>query len=300
MRRRASRAPRPLAAAALALVAAVLLHAPRRAAAQIETAGYDNAGDTPGDAGPRVSVSNALPDGTRCAETVEEMAPLFAQMLTPDVADWTHPPGEAAGAPPKRYNISDFQEFVAHGGANPGQLVLIHNNSWYYFAHARAAQGGVVARRAATPEEREEGDNHPWVTAMHWWFEEAVTAWGWTCPGARARGVPRLYPVPYTTFTTYPTCLTYPCETPRARCAPRATPPPARTCRFAPPVLTRRAPGSALRRQRVPLRRPRPQHVHGAPLRRAQPVGVAQSGAQQRHPRPLHVWRQPQARAARG
>jgi hypothetical protein len=172
--------PRVRAAAALAL-AVVLLHC---VAAQLETAGYA-APDAEGGAGPHVQVSDVLPDGTRCAEREEELAPLFAQTLAPDLAAWTHPPGAAADAPPVRYNVSAFQDFVAHGGANRMQLIMVHQNKWYYYAHENA--DFVVVPRAATPEDHMGGSVHPWVGAMHWWFEEAVTAWGWSFPGACAR-----------------------------------------------------------------------------------------------------------------
>ena len=170
-------------ASVFALVAAAVLalHAPRGAVAQRETAGYASPVSTaPGDSGPFVTVADVLPDGTRCAETVEELAPLLALTLTPDIDAWAFPNGgAAAGAARVRYNISDFQAFVAHDHANRGELVMIHDNRMYYFGQRGDS---VVARRAPTPEDRIQFEVHAWIGAMQWWFDEAVTAWGWTFP----------------------------------------------------------------------------------------------------------------------
>ena len=126
-----------------------------------------------------VRVGDGVP-GVQCAESAAELAPLLAATLEPDIATWQR---SSDGAPAAAYTIADFEALV-RGGADRydgERLVLIYNNSWYYFKHARAS--AVATPRGATPETQVPHVT-TWVTATQWWFEEAVSVWNMTFPGA--------------------------------------------------------------------------------------------------------------------
>lgn len=147
--------------------------------AACDTSGYASGGDD-ADRGPPVRVGDGVA-GIQCAQSAAELAPLLAVTLEPDVAAWRRSGGGAAAAP---YTLADWEELV-RGGADQydgERLVLIYNNSWYYYMHARAS--AVATPRGATPEAVVLFVTS-WVTATQWWFEEAVTAWNMTFPGAR-------------------------------------------------------------------------------------------------------------------
>lgn len=138
-----------------------------------DTSGYATGPDTVSGR-PAVRVGDGVP-GVHCAQSAAELAPLFAVTLEPDVALWRN---RSAASP---YTVADWHKLVNSGADNHDgeRLVLIHNNSWYYFLHGRAS--AVASPRGPTPE-----SNVPfvssWVTATQWWFEEAVTAWNMTFP----------------------------------------------------------------------------------------------------------------------
>jgi hypothetical protein len=175
--RRAARALRTL----LALAAL-------RCSAALDTSGYaPPGGDDDNVAGGRVRVGAGVP-GVTCAASASDLAPLLSVTLEPDVAAW-RPGGAAAGAAGTGgegapFRIDAFERLVREGANRfeGERLVLIHNNSRYYFAHARAS--AVAARRGSTPEASVPFVS-PWVSATQWWFEEAVAVWNMTFPGAR-------------------------------------------------------------------------------------------------------------------
>lgn len=147
------------------------------AAAQ-ETSGYGPRNDAVDASGrPAVRVGAGVP-GVHCAETAEELAPLMAVTLEADLAKWR-----------RNYTMTDFERLVTESGLRDWRqgerLVLIHNNSWYYYAHKQEA--AVALPRGPTPEDRVHVTQfvHPWITATQWWFEEAVSAWNMTFPGAQ-------------------------------------------------------------------------------------------------------------------
>ncbi len=150
--------------------------------AYADTSGYAPAGNGAGNA-TSVRVGDGVP-GVKCAEGAADLAPLLAVTLEPDIATWQRS-GSAA------YTMADWQALVRSGADrfNGERLVLIHNNSWYYFEHALAS--AVVTPRGATPETTVEHVSS-WVTATQWWFEHAVSSWNMTFPGAlRGAGLRR-------------------------------------------------------------------------------------------------------------
>ena len=126
-----------------------------------------------------VRVGDGVP-GIRCAENAVDLAPLLAATLEPDIAAWQRSSDSATAAP---YTIADWEALVRGGADRFGgeRLVLIYNNSWYYFKHVQVS--AVATPRGATPETTVPFVTS-WVTATQWWFEEAVSAWNMTFPGA--------------------------------------------------------------------------------------------------------------------
>jgi hypothetical protein len=179
---------------------ALLALAALRCSAAHGTSGYappgDDAAAAAGGAAP-VRVGAGVP-GVACAASAADLAPLLRDTLEPDVAAW-RPGGAAAVAAAAVYaganatvapfRMDAFERLVRDGASryDGERLVLIHNNSWYHFAHARAA--AVVTRRGAMPEDSVTFVS-PWVSATQWWFEEAVAVWNMSFPGAW-RAAPR-------------------------------------------------------------------------------------------------------------
>jgi hypothetical protein len=158
------------------LLALLALHC----VAAFETSGYAPGDGAPAGGGrPFVRVGDGVP-GVRCAESAAELAPLLAVTLAPDIATWQRSGAGASAAP---YTLADWAELVRAGADryDGERLVLIHNNSWYYYAHARAS--AVSTPRGLTPEASVPFVSL-WVSATQWWFEEAVSAWNMTFPGA--------------------------------------------------------------------------------------------------------------------
>jgi hypothetical protein len=185
-RRRAALRPRVRAAVGRALLAAALCASLLRPAAASDMAGYapPEAEAAGGNASaPRVRVGSVADS---CTGEEADLAPLLALTLDRDIAAWRARAGAAGAFAPAQF------EALARGAWDPGhsyRLVMIHNNSWLFFAHCNASC--IDPPRAAGPEAQAAADcSAGWGDSARWWFQTAVQDWGWSFPGARgyARG----------------------------------------------------------------------------------------------------------------